>query len=171
MAQARKPPVPQAGVEEALAEAGLTMSTANWVRVGGVVLACVAGALEVFEDLLVEVAEEVAAFGVDQRDVGLDLVDDLAEQMRRTSCIGSVDEDASDDAAVGDGGQRCRSVVAGDGCAELEAFEGGEEGVVDEGEEAVAGGASGRRPRRSSGGRRGGVGRSVAPGDVDEGET
>ena len=107
-------------------------------RARRVVLAGVAGVLQVAQDLLVEVAEQVAVLHLVEVDAGDDLVDHLAHQVAGLHVVVGVLEDAADDEAA--------LVVV----RRLEVLEGGEELDVDEVEQLVAGHALG-------------VGRPVAP--------
>ena len=97
----------------------------------GVVLAGVAGVLQVAQDLLVEVAEQVAVLRLVEVDAVVDLVDHLAHQVAGLHVVVGVLEDAADDEAA--------LVVM----RRLEVLEGGEQLVVDEVEQLVAGHALG----------------------------
>ena len=66
-------------------------------RAWGVVLAGIAGALEIVEDLLVHVAEVLLLGEVVEVDL-VDLVDHLAEQLARLHVVVGVLEDGTDDA-------------------------------------------------------------------------
>ena len=88
---------PARGVEEDLA--GLRVDPVRHERrdrARRVVLARVAGTLEVVEDLLVDVAEVLPLGEVVEVDL-VDLVDDLPEQMARLHVVVGVLEDAPDD--------------------------------------------------------------------------
>jgi hypothetical protein len=107
-------------------------------RSRGVVLAGVAGVLQVAQDLLVEVAEEVAVLRLVEVEAADDLVDHLTHQVTGLHVVVGVLEDAADDEAALVVGRR------------LQVLECREELVVDEVEQVVAGDAFG-------------VGRPVAP--------
>ena len=66
---------------------------------GGVVFAGIAGALQVVEELLVDVAE-VLAFGEVVEVDAVDLVDDLAHQLAGLHVVVGILEDAADDTAA-----------------------------------------------------------------------
>ena len=94
---------------------------------GRVVLARVARALQVAQDLLVEVAEEVPILQRVEVDA-VDLVDHLADQRARLHVIVRVDEDVAHDKAP--------RVVAR---PQRQLFQAGEQLVVDERQQLVAG--------------------------------
>ena len=111
----------------------------NWVTArGGVELARVAGALQVFQDFFVEVVELVA-LGLAVEVDGVQLVDHLAQQVAAFHVVVGVFKHAAHHIAA--------RVAHGVGA---EAFEGGEELVVHKVEQRVAGDALG-------------VGRPIAP--------
>ena len=93
----------------------------------GVVLAGVAGALQVAQDLLVQVVEQVAFLHRVEVDL-VDLVDHLADQRARLHVVVGVGKDVLHDVAA--------RVVD---CAELQALEAGKQVVVDESQQLVAG--------------------------------
>ena len=138
------------GVEHALAESGIDLvdhELGDGAR--GVELARVAGALQVLEDLFVEVVEEVALGLVVEVDL-VDLVDDLAQQLAGLHVVVGVLEHRLHDVAA-----RVARGVGG------EAFHAGEELGVDEVLQLVAGDAFGvRRPVAPA--QRLGDGRAVA---------
>jgi len=107
----------------------------------GVELAGVAGALQVLEDLFVEVVEEVAVAAVVEVDL-VDLVDHLAQQVAGLHVVEGVFKDLLDDVAA-----RVAQRVG------VEVLELGKEGVVDEILQFLAGHAFA-------------VGRPVAPAQV-----
>ena len=116
------------GVEHGLGELGVdTVDDELGDGARGVKLTRVAGALQVLEDLLVDVAEGVAVFGVVEVDLA-DLVDDLADQGAGLHVVVGILEDVADDLGAG----AIRPF-------EDELFlEGGKELVVDELAEVVA---------------------------------
>ena len=97
----------------------------------GVVLARVAGALQVVEDLLVDVAEVLALGQVVEVD-GVDLVDHLAHELAGLHVVVGVLEDVAHHAAA-------VAVLAGAG----QFLERREKLVVDEGQQLIAGDALG----------------------------
>ena len=129
MAQARKAAGAAGGVEELLAEPRIDLLD-HELRdgAGRVVLARVARALEVAEDLLVHVAEQVAMLRVVEVDALLDLVDDLAQQRAGLHVVVGIFEDAAND-------QPALVDLAAFG----EVLERREELVVDELQEGLAG--------------------------------
>ena len=100
IAQVRKPPVPQAGSNRI--SPGLRVDAVDHERGDGarrVVFARVAGALQVVEDLLVDVAEVLALGQVVEVDL-VDLVDDLPHQLAGLHVVVGVLEHVADDAAA-----------------------------------------------------------------------
>jgi len=117
------------GVEEGLAELGVDLLDHEaGDGAGGVELAGVAGALEVAEDLLVEVAEEVAVGALVEVDGPVDLVDHLAQEGAGLHVVVGVLEDGTHHrgAAIAVGGDE-------------EVLQVAKELVVDEIEERLAG--------------------------------
>ena len=107
------------GVEDDLAEArvgALDHELGDGAR--GVVFAGVAGALEVAQELLVDVAEQVAVFGAVEVDALVDLVDDLPQEGAGLHVVVGVLERGAEQ-GVARGGA-------------LQVLEAGEEVVVDE---------------------------------------
>ena len=98
----------------------------------GVELAGVAGALEVLEELLVDVAEHVAGLGVVEVDVVVDLVDDLAHERAGLHVVVGVLEHAAQQL----GPLASLAAELGD----VQVLERREQRVVDEVEQIVAGG-------------------------------
>ena len=96
-----------------------------------VVLAGVAGVLQVAQDLLVEVAKEVTVLRLVEVDAADDLVDHLTHQVARLHVIVGVFENAADDEAA--------FVVL----RRLQVLQRREEAVIDEVEQFVAGDAFG----------------------------
>ena len=120
------------GIEQDLA--GLRVDAVDHERGDGarrVVFAGVAGALQVVEDLLVDVAEVLALGEVVEVDL-VDLVDDLPHQLAGLHVVVGVLEHVADHAAAVAGLGRGREVL-----------ERREQLVVDEGEQLVAGDAFG----------------------------
>ena len=73
----------------------------NWVTgARRVVLAGVAGALQVAQDLFVDVAEQVAVLRLVEVDAVVDLVDHLAHQCAGLHVVVGILEDAADDEAA-----------------------------------------------------------------------
>jgi hypothetical protein len=106
MAQVRKPPVPQAGSNRVSPGLGsIDLHHEGGDGAGGVVLAGVAGGLQVVEDLLVDVAEVLALGEVVEVDA-VDLVDHLAHELAGLHVVVGVLEDVADDAARGPGRRR-----------------------------------------------------------------
>ena len=131
MAQVRKPPVPQAGSKRI--SPGLGIDAIGHEGGDGarrVVLARIAGALQVVQDLLVDIAEVLALGEVVEVD-GVDLVDHLAHELAGLHVVVGVLEDVTHDAAA--------AVLGGAG----QFLERGEELVIDEGQQRVAGHALG----------------------------
>ncbi len=127
------------GVEDLLAQSGGDrIDHELGDRARRVILAGVAGILQVAQDLFVEVAEEVTVLRLVEVDAGDDPVDHLAHQVAGLHVVVGILEDTADDEAAPVG--MCR----------LQVLEGGEEPDVDEVEQLVAGHALG-------------VGRPVAP--------
>ena len=120
------------GVEEDFARVGVD-AVDHEGRDGArrVVLAGVAGALQVVEDLLVDVAEVLALGEVVEVDL-VDLVDDLPHELAGLHVVVGILEDVAHDAAA-------VALLARDG----EFLELREKLVVDEGEQLVAGDAFG----------------------------
>ena len=115
------------GVEDSLAEARVDLFDDELGDcTGRVELAGISGGLEVFEELLVDVAEEVAVIGSVEVN-GVDLVDDLPHQRPIFHVVVGVLEGHADEGM--------HAVAAGQG------FELGQEGVIDEIEQGVAGDA------------------------------
>ena len=89
------------GVEDFLAQFGVDrVDHELGDRAWRVVFAGVAGVLQVAQDLLVEVAEQVAVLRLVEVDAGDDLVDDLAHQVAGLHVVVGVLEDAADDEAA-----------------------------------------------------------------------
>ena len=132
-----KPSRPARGVEDDLAGLrGDPLGHERGDRSRRVVLARVAGALEVVEDLFVDVAEVLPLGEVVEVNL-VDLVDDLTEQLPRFHVVVRVLEDTLDDAPA----VRCHSRGG-------EFLEGRKEVVVDEAEQLVPGNPFRvRRPR------------------------
>ena len=104
-------------------------------RAGRVELAGIAGALQVFQDLFVEVAEQVAVLRLVEVDAFVDFVDDLPHQLAGLHVVVGVLENGADDEAA--------LVIQRGG----EVLQCGEKLVVDEILQLVAGDALGfRRP-------------------------
>ncbi len=97
---------------------------------GRVVFARVPGALQIFEDLFVQVAEDVAVFHAVEVETFRDLVDDLPQQSPVLHVLVGVFKDVVDDSMS-------RAGFRG------QAFECREQLVVDEVEQSVAGEAFG----------------------------
>ena len=113
--------MPQAGSSRISPGCGSMRSTMKAVTARGrVVLARVAGALQVVEDLLVDVAEVLALGQVVEVDA-VDLVDDLPHELAGLHVVVGVLEDVADDAAA-------VARLAGGG----QVLERGEQLVVDE---------------------------------------
>jgi hypothetical protein len=93
---------------------------------GRVVFARVACTLEVFQDLLVQVAENVPVFGAVEVEAFIDLVDDLPHQCAVLHVLVGVFEDIMDDSMTRTGFRR-------------QSFEAGEQLVVDEVQQAITG--------------------------------
>ena len=94
------------GVEEDFAGLGVdAVGHEGGDGAGGVVLARVAGALQVVEDLLVDVAEVLALGQVVEVDA-VDLVDHLAHELAGLHVVVGVLEDVADDAAAAVLGRR-----------------------------------------------------------------
>jgi len=118
------------GIEQRLAGMGINaIDHEGGDRARRVVFAGVAGALQVGEDLLVDIAEVLALDEVVEIDL-VDLVDDLAQQLARLHVVVGVLEDIANDATA-------IALLASDG----KVFELGKEFVVDEGEQPFAGDA------------------------------
>jgi hypothetical protein len=96
MAQVRKPPVPQAGSKRVSPGAGVGhLDHECGDGAGRVVLARIAGRLQVVEDLLVDVAEVLALGQVVEVDA-VDLVDHLPHQLAGFHVVVGVLEDVAD---------------------------------------------------------------------------
>ncbi len=133
MVQVRKPPVPQAGsriFSPSLGFDHVHHELGDGAR--GVVFARVAGVLQVAQQLLVDVAEQVAVGGGIEIDF-VDFVDDLSQQRAGLHVVvGILKRRAQHGSAAGGGGQ---------------VFEVAEQVVVDEVGQLIAGHAFGiRRP-------------------------
>ncbi len=133
-------------VENPLAEAGVGhLDGEGGHRAGRVVLAGVAGALQVLQELLVDIAEEVAGLEVVDRDHRLGAVQHLAELHAVLHVLEVVEEDLAEQRPpASQSVERCgRSVGHGDPRADLDLLERREERAVHELQQVVAGRALG----------------------------
>ena len=116
------------GVEQDLAGLGVdALDHEGGDGAGGVVLARVAGALQVVEQLLVDVAEVLALGQVVEVDAA-DLVDHLAQELAGLHVVVGVLEDVTHHAGA-----------VGAGAPDGQFLEGGKQVVVDEAEQVLAG--------------------------------